>query len=99
MIKCRWLVHAVDFWLPFSAGAATWDEPTGRGSGGQLLLERFPKAKRSKSKLTLLLSLFFVVSVLKKSKCLQTETGFVIVAVNLLFRASFSLYNNILAVN
>ena len=65
----------------------------------KLLLERFPKAKRSKSKLTLLLSLFFVVSVLKKSKCLKTETGFVIVAVNLLFRVSFSLYNNILAVN
>ena len=59
MINCRWLVHAVDFWLPFSAGAATWDEPTGRGSGGQTTFERFPKAKRSKSKLTSLLSLFF----------------------------------------
>ena len=56
----------------------------------KLFLERFPKAKRSKSKLTLQLSLFFVVSVLKKSKCLITETGFVIVAVNLLFRVSFS---------
>ena len=64
----------------------------------KLLLERFPKAKRSKSKLTLLLSLFFVVSVLKKPKCLKTETGFVIVAVNLLFRVSFSLYNNILII-
>ena len=65
----------------------------------KLLLVRFPKAKRSKSKITLLFSLFFIVSVLKNSKCLKTDTGFVIVAVNLLFRVSFSLYNCILAVN
>ena len=65
----------------------------------KLFLVRFPKAKRSKSKITLLFSLFFIVSVLKNSKCLKTDTGFVIVAVNLLFRVSFSLYNCILAVN
>ena len=81
------------------AGAASGTSRRGGVPVVKLLLERFPKAKRSKSKLTLLLSLFFVVSVLKKYKCLKTETCFVMVAVNLLFRVSFSVYNNILAVN
>ena len=44
MIKCRWLVHAVDFWLPFSARAAAWDEPTGRDSGGQTIFREISKS-------------------------------------------------------